>query len=68
MNNTHVYYERPIVGALTRGLSQEEAFKLAADYTADTIKATVENPEKPWYGVDFEATIPELITRLGKLV
>ena len=56
------------VGALTRGLSQEEAFKLAADYTADTIKATVENPEKPWYGVDFEATIPELVTRLGKLV
>ena len=42
--------------------------KLAADYTADTIKATVENPEKPWYGVDFEATIPELVTRLGKLV
>ena len=55
------------VGALTRGLSQEEAFKLAADYTADTIKATVENPEKPWYGVDFETTIPELVTELGKL-
>ena len=42
--------------------------KLAADYTADTIKATVENPEKPWYGVDFEATIPEPVTWLGKLV
>ena len=56
------------VGALTRGLSLDQAFKLAADYTADTIKTTIENPEKPWYGVDFEATIPELVTRLGKLV
>ncbi|MCR5148943.1 MAG: pyridoxamine kinase [Eubacterium sp.] len=56
------------VGALTRGLSLEQAFKLAADYTADTIKVTLENPEKPWYGVDFETTIPELVGELGKLV
>ena len=55
------------VGALTRGLSLDQAFKLAADYTADTIKTTIENPEKPWYGVDFETTIPELVTELGKL-
>ena len=56
------------VGALTRGLSQEEAFKLAADYTADTIRATLDNPEKPWYGVDFEATIPELVDTLREYV
>ena len=55
------------VGALTRGLSLDQAFKLAADYTADTIKTTIENPEKPWYGVDFETTIPELVTELGQL-
>jgi len=52
------------VGALTRGLSLADAFKIAADYTANTIKVTVENPEKPWYGVDFETTIPELTTTL----
>lgn len=35
--------------------------RIAADYTAHTIEVTLRNPDKPWYGVDFEATIPELI-------
>lgn len=56
------------VGALVRGASLNDAFKLAADYTAKTIQVTVDNPEKPWYGVDFETTIPELVSELGKLV
>ncbi len=56
------------VGALVRGVSLSDAFKLAADYTAKTIQVTVDNIEKPWYGVDFETTIPELVTELGKLV
>ncbi|MCR5291331.1 MAG: pyridoxamine kinase [Eubacterium sp.] len=53
------------VGALTRGLNLDDAFKLAADYTKDTIRVTLDNPEKPWYGVDFEATIPELVSSLS---
>ncbi len=52
------------VGALMRGKSLKDAFALAADYTAETITATLKNPENPWYGVDFEATIPELVKRL----
>ena len=52
------------VGAITRGMELSEAFELAADYTADTIRVTLDNPAKPWYGVDFEATIPELVDRL----
>ena len=52
------------VGAITRGLDLKTAFKIAADYTADTIRTTLENPSKPWYGVDFEATIPELVDTL----
>ncbi len=52
------------VGALMRGKSLKDAFALAADYTAETINATLKNPENPWYGVDFEATIPELVKRL----
>ncbi len=56
------------VGALTRGLSLNDAFKLAADYTAKTIQVTLDNPAKPWYGVDFEATIPELVDELRKLI
>ncbi|MBR4515348.1 MAG: pyridoxamine kinase [Lachnospiraceae bacterium] len=53
------------VGALMRGLSLKDAFALAADYTADTIRETLKNPEKPWYGVDFEATLPGLIKKLN---
>ncbi len=48
------------VGGLMRGDSLEEAMKTAADYTAKTISVTLENPEKPWYGVDFESTIGDL--------
>ena len=43
----------------------DKAFALAADYTADTIRATLQNPAEPWYGVDFETTIPQLVTRLS---
>ena len=53
------------VGGLVRGLSREKAFALAADYTADTIATTLINPKKPWYGVDFETTIPQLVSRLA---
>ena len=51
-------------GGMIRGLNREKAFALAADYTADTIRETLTNPRKPWYGVDFEATIPQLVKRL----
>ena len=55
-----------VVGAATRGLSLQDAFRIAADYTADTIRVTLENPAEPWYGVDFEATIPSLVKELVK--
>ncbi len=45
------------VGGMARGNSWKEAVKLAADYTAKTIKITDEDPSGPWYGVNFEATI-----------
>lgn len=52
------------IGAIENGLTWHDAFKLAADYTADTIRATLKNPRKPWYGVDFETTLPLLVDRL----
>ena len=52
------------VGGIVRGLPLEKAFGVACDYTADTIRETLQNPKKPWYGVDFEATIPELVAKL----
>ena len=49
------------VGAMMRGKDWKDAMKIAADYTAHTIKVTMADPKKPWYGVDFEATIPDLL-------
>ena len=52
------------VGAILNGISWQDSLKIAADYTARTIDVTRRNPAKPWYGVDFEAVIPELLDTL----
>ena len=49
------------VGSMLKGKDWRIAAKTAADYTAHTIEVTLQNPKKPWYGVDFEATLPDLI-------
>ncbi len=50
-----------LAGAFVRGKDRTEALKTAADYTALTIAETLKNPGNPWYGVDFEQTIPALV-------
>ncbi len=55
------------IGALMNDISWQESLKLAADYTAYTIDVTRQNPKQPWYGVDFETTIPYLVDELRKL-
>ena len=52
------------VGALMAGKDRTAAMKVAADYTARCIEVTLKNPKEPWYGVDFEAVIPELLEML----
>ena len=37
---------------------------VAADYTAECIRLTLEDPAKPWYGVNFEQAIPYLVNRI----
>ena len=56
-----------LAGAFVLGIERTEALKLAADYTALSIAETLKNPENPWYGVDFEATIPVLVDSLKKI-
>lgn len=53
-----------VAGALTRGSSLKEALKLAAWYTQETIRVTYESGKKDAYGVDFERTLPELVSAL----
>ena len=52
------------VGALMNEISWKDSLKIAADYTAHTIDVTRNNPKQPWYGVDFEATLPDLLKTL----
>lgn len=54
------------VGALMRGLSLEGALKTAANFTVESIKATMRDQEHNWYGVNFEEAIPYLIDELKK--
>lgn len=54
------------VGAMMNGLDWTEAVKVAADYTAECIRLTLEDPSKPWYGVNFEQAIPYLVERIKK--
>ena len=54
-------FSSTVIGEIMRGKSWKDAMRIAADYTAHTIEVTMKNPKKPWYGVDFEATIPSLL-------
>ena len=56
-----------LAGAFVLGIDRTNALKVAADYTAQTIDETLKNPDNPWYGVDFEATIPALVSSLNEL-
>lgn len=42
------------VGALMRGISCHDSLKIAADFTKDCMARTLADPEKRFYGVNFE--------------
>ena len=54
------------IGAMMNNMSWKEAMAVAADYTAECIRLTLEDPSEPWYGVNFEQAIPYLLKRIGK--
>ncbi|MBR3832988.1 MAG: pyridoxamine kinase [Lachnospiraceae bacterium] len=56
------------VGAMMNGFSWKESLKIAADFTAECIRITMEDPEGCWYGVNFEAAIPYLLQLIGKVI
>lgn len=51
-------------GLATLGRGVEEAAKLAADFTCDCIRHSMQCDDHRWYGVDYEAMIPLLIRKL----
>ena len=54
------------VGALMNGKTLEEALQIAADYTAECIRITEDEPGHNWYGVNFETATPYLLDRLSR--
>lgn len=52
------------VGALTRGMSLKDAVKIAGDFTLESIKVTIADPNSHDYGVNFEAALPMLIKNI----
>ena len=54
-----------MVGAMMRGCPLEDALRLAVDFTLESIRKTVADPEHRWYGVNFEEAIPLLVSRLS---
>lgn len=55
-----------LVGAMMNGMDWKEGLKVAADYTAECIRITMNDKEGCWYGVNFEQGIPYLLKKLGK--
>ena len=65
-HGTGAVFASACVGALMRGLSLENSLKTAANYTVDSIKKTVAEPNHNTYGVNFEQSVPLLLEELEK--
>ncbi len=57
-------YASSFVGALMRGMSIYDSAALAADYTVESIKLTMDD-DSHWYGVKFEKALPMLAHRIS---
>ena len=57
-------FSSTVVGGLMRGLGLREAGVIAADFVSRCIEHTSAQPDAPWYGVEFEALLPELMEKL----
>ena len=58
-------FSSAVVGGLMRGLGLREAGVIAADFVSRCIEYTSSQPDAPWYGVEFEALLPELSVSFG---
>lgn len=52
-------------GAMVSGKSLRQALAIAVDYVAQCIRLTMEDPAAPWYGVEFERPLPDLLRRMA---
>lgn len=59
-------YSAAALGGIMRGLELGDALALAADFIVACIDGTASDPEAKWYGVEFEAVIPQLCAMLAE--
>lgn len=52
------------LGALMRGLSFEDSMALAVDFTLESMRCTMADPNRRTYGVNFEEALPFYISRI----
>ena len=57
-------FSSAFTGAILRGKTAIQAVTIAADFVVDSIKRTLGDIKKHWYGVKFEQAIPGLIKAL----
>lgn len=53
-----------LCGAITIGKDIKTAFKIAVDFTVDSIKNTIADTNHNWYGVEFEKSLPNIIQQI----
>lgn len=58
-------FSSTFVGALMNGMDWRKAVMVAADYTAECIRVTIDSGKEKHYGVDFEVCTPYLLKRLS---
>ncbi len=58
-------FSSTFVGAMMNGMDWRKAVMVAADYTAECIRVTIDSGKEKHYGVDFEDCIPYLLKRLA---
>lgn len=54
------------LGAIMRGHTAESALSVAVDFTLECIRLTMADPDRRFYGVNFEEALPYYIERLKK--
>ena len=56
------------LGAMMRGISIEDSFAIAVDFTLECMKKTEADPDRRFYGVNFEEALPYYISLIEKAI
>ena len=54
-----------VAGGITRGLGLDGSLKLSADFIVESLKKTLADPNRRFYGVNFEEALPMLMKQAG---